>query len=80
MQHSWDFATIIENWPVLWVGIKGTVLIFLVTVILGLGGGLIIGMGRYARSPALRWPSTVFGLRSFHGNSGMLTPGNRPRS
>ncbi|MEM7042191.1 MAG: amino acid ABC transporter permease [Pseudomonadota bacterium] len=60
MQHSWDFVTIIENWPVLWVGIKGTVLIFVVTVVLGLGGGLVVGMGRYAQSPALRWPAAVF--------------------
>jgi polar amino acid transport system permease protein len=60
MQHSWDFATIIENWPVLWVGVKGTVLIFIVTVILGLGGGLVVGMGRYAPSRLLRWPATLF--------------------
>jgi len=60
MQHSWDFATILANWPVLWVGLKGTVFIFLVTVVLGLSGGLVIGIGRYARSPWLRWPATVF--------------------
>ena len=43
MGHNWDFATILQNWPVLWVGIKGTVFIFVITVILGLGGGLIVG-------------------------------------
>ena len=60
MQHSWDFATIIQNWPVLWVGLKGTVVIFLVTVVLGLAGGLIVGIGRYARSKIIRWPATAF--------------------
>jgi len=60
MQHTWDFATIIQNWPVLWIGLKGTITIFLVTVILGLSGGLIVGMGRYSRQQFLRWPSTTF--------------------
>jgi len=60
MEHHWDFQTIIDNWPVLWVGVKGTVFIFVVTVVLGLGGGLIIGMGRYARSRVFRWPATAF--------------------
>ncbi|MEE9333288.1 MAG: amino acid ABC transporter permease [Granulosicoccaceae bacterium] len=60
MEHSWDFATVLQNWPALWVGIKGTVLIFLVTVVLGLVGGLVIGIMRYSRSPHLRWPARVF--------------------
>ncbi len=60
MQHNWDFATIIENWPVLWVGLKGTVFIFLVTVVLGLAGGLVVGIGRYARNRVVRWPATAF--------------------
>lgn len=52
MEHQWDFVTIIQNWAVLWVGLKSTVFLFLVTVTLGLGGGLIVGTLRYA--PA-RW-------------------------
>ncbi len=60
MQHTWDFASIIQNWPVLWVGLQGTVFIFLVTVTLGLSGGLVVGILRYARSAALRWPATTF--------------------
>ena len=60
MQHNWDFVTIIQNWEVLWVGIKGTVFIFLVTVVLGLTGGLIVGVARYAQSKLFRWPASTF--------------------
>jgi polar amino acid transport system permease protein len=60
MGHVWDFATIFQNWPVLWTGLKGTVFIFLITVTLGLGGGLIVGVARYAKSPLIRWPARTF--------------------
>ena len=60
MTHNWDFATIIQNWPVLWVGIKGTVLIFVVTVVLGLVGGLIVGICRYSKSRVITWPARAF--------------------
>lgn len=60
MDHIWDFATVLQNWPALWVGIKGTLLIFLVTVVLGLGGGLIVGISRYARSRWVNWPARAF--------------------
>ncbi|MYA87150.1 MAG: amino acid ABC transporter permease [Boseongicola sp. SB0662_bin_57] len=60
MAHNWDFATILQNWPVLWVGIKGTVFIFVITVVLGLGGGLIVGVARYSKSPIVSWPARAF--------------------
>ncbi|MDE0522207.1 MAG: amino acid ABC transporter permease [Boseongicola sp.] len=60
MAHNWDFATILQNWPVLWVGIKGTVFIFVITAILGLGGGLIVGIARYSKSPFVSWPARAF--------------------
>lgn len=60
MQHTWDFATLIDNWGVLWTGLKGTVVIFLVTVVLGLGGGLVVGICRYSRNRLLRWPAGAF--------------------
>jgi len=60
MQHSWDFATILANWPTLWIGVKGTAVIFVVTVVLGLGGGLVVGMARYARTAFLNWPARAF--------------------
>ena len=49
MEHDWDFVTIFEHRHVLWVGVKGTVVIFVVTVALGLAGGLVVGIARYAR-------------------------------
>ena len=60
MSHSWDFATILENWPVLWVGVKGTVVIFVVTATLGLAGGLLVGVARHAHAPYLSWPARTF--------------------
>ena len=60
MGHSCAFATILQNWPVLWFGLKGTVFIFVITVVLGLGGGLIVGVARYAASPLLSWPARAF--------------------
>ena len=60
MQHNWDFVTIAENWQVFLVGLKGTVVIFLVTVVLGLLGGLLVGVARYSKNRWLRWPATAF--------------------
>ncbi len=59
MQHNWDFATIIQSWPVLLTGLKGTVFIFLVTVVIGLSFGLIVGICRYAKNRWVRWPATA---------------------
>lgn len=60
MNHNWDFVTILENWPVLWVGLQGTIVIFLVTVSLGLSGGLLVGIARYSRSTLISLPARVF--------------------
>lgn len=60
MEHNWDFVTIFEHRHVLWVGVKGTVVIFVVTVILGLAGGLVVGIARYARTPFIGLPARVF--------------------
>lgn len=60
MNHAWDFAAIASNWQVLWVGLQGTLTVFITTVTLGLGGGLLVGVCRYARAPLLRLPSLAF--------------------
>ncbi len=60
MNHNWDFDTIIQNWPVLWVGLQGTIFIFLVTVSLGLAGGLIVGVFRSTKNRALNWSAMAF--------------------
>lgn len=60
MNHAWDFAAILANWQVLWVGLQGTLSVFAATVTLGLGGGLLVGVCRYAKMPLLRLPSMAF--------------------
>lgn len=60
MDHVWDFATIFTNWRTLWVGLQGTLLMFAVTVVFGLSGGLVVGVCRYARNPLLAWPARAF--------------------
>lgn len=60
MGHQWDFATVLDNWEVLAEGLKGTLRLFLVCSVLGLGGGLFIGMARYARRRAIAWPAGAF--------------------
>lgn len=60
MNHNWDFASIFSNWNVLWVGLQGTVIMFACTVALGLTGGLVVGVCRYARSPWISWPARAF--------------------
>jgi polar amino acid transport system permease protein len=60
MDHNWDFATIFQNWRVYWVGLQATVLMFGVTVTLGMAGGLIIGIMRYIKHPLAGWPARTF--------------------
>lgn len=60
MEHNWDFATIFTNWRVFWVGLQGTLIMFGVTVLLGMTGGLIVGIMRYMKSPIFAWPARAF--------------------
>jgi polar amino acid transport system permease protein len=60
MGHRWDFQSIWDNLPVLWVGLQGTLFIFAITVVVGFGLGLVVGLLRYARSRPVRWPATAF--------------------
>lgn len=60
MGYNWDFATIFQNWQVFWVGLQGTLLMFGVTVVLGMSGGLVVGILRYIRSPIAAWPARAF--------------------
>lgn len=60
MEHNWDFVTIIQNWRVFWIGLQGTLFIFGVTLLLGMSGGLLIGILRYVKTPALAWPARAF--------------------
>ena len=60
MNYRWDFATVAENWMVLLAGLQGTLKIFLVTMVLGMAGGLVVGVCRCSRDRRINWPSAVF--------------------
>jgi polar amino acid transport system permease protein len=57
---KWDFASVFANTDALLVGAAGTLRIFAICLVLGLSLGLVVGLGRYARTPWLYWPATAF--------------------
>ena len=60
MGPRWDFATVFANADALIAGAIGTVRLFAICLVLGLGLGLVAGLGRYARRRWLYWPATAF--------------------
>jgi polar amino acid transport system permease protein len=60
MDHRWDFATVFANTDALLVGLAGTLRIFAICLVLGLSLGLVVGLGRYARSRWAYLPATAF--------------------
>ena len=60
MNYRWDFASVFANSDALLAGALGTLRIFVVCLVLGLGLGLLIGLGRYARRRWLYLPATAF--------------------
>jgi polar amino acid transport system permease protein len=60
MDHRWDFASVLANTDALLVGAAGTLRIFAICLVLGLGLGLVVGLGRYARNRWLYLPATAF--------------------
>lgn len=58
--YEWDFASVFAYWDVLLAGLEGTLSLFAVCVVLGLGGGLVVGTLRYARNRAIRLPASAF--------------------
>ena len=60
MDYQWDFRSIIANWDVLADGLKGTLTLFVVCSALGLGGGLLVGIARYARARWIAWPAAAY--------------------
>lgn len=56
----WDFGSVLENRDALIAGAIGTVRLFAICLVCGLGFGLVIGLGRYARSRWFNWPATLF--------------------
>ena len=60
MAYHWNFAPLFENADVLWVGAIGTLRMFAICVVLGMGSGLVVGLGRHARSRWVYLPATAF--------------------
>lgn len=60
MAYKWDFVSVFTYWDVLLIGLQGTLSLFAVCLVLGLGGGLIVGTMRYAHNPLVRLPATAF--------------------
>ncbi|MBS0520418.1 MAG: amino acid ABC transporter permease [Proteobacteria bacterium] len=56
----WDFASVLANSDALLVGLVGTLRLFAICLVLGLGLGLVVGLGRYARSRWFYLPATAF--------------------
>lgn len=60
MTYRWNFAPVLENADVLLAGGIGTLRLFLICLVAGLGLGLVVGLARYARARWARWPATAF--------------------
>jgi polar amino acid transport system permease protein len=56
----WDFASVLDNKEALIAGAIGTVRLFAICLVCGLGFGLVVGLGRYARTRWFNWPATLF--------------------
>ena len=56
---KWDFASVFANTDALLAGAAGTLRIFAICLVLGLGLGLVVGLGRYARARWLYWPAAI---------------------
>lgn len=60
MSYNWNFQSVFDNWWALAVGLAGTLRLFVVCLILGMGLGLIVALGRRSRNRPIRWLSTAF--------------------
>jgi len=60
MAYRWNFAPLLENTDVLLVGALGTLRLFAICAVAGLGLGLLIGLGRQSANGWLRRPATAF--------------------
>jgi polar amino acid transport system permease protein len=60
MAYRWNFAPVLDNLDVLLTGAVGTLKLFAICVVLGMGFGLVVGLGRHARSRWIHAPATVF--------------------
>jgi polar amino acid transport system permease protein len=57
---KWDFVSVFSNYDALLAGLVGTLRLFAICLVLGLSLGLVVGLGRYARTKWLYWPASLF--------------------
>jgi polar amino acid transport system permease protein len=60
MGYRWDFASVLANREALLVGLVGTLRLFVICLVLGLSLGMLVGLGRYARSRWAYLPASAF--------------------
>jgi len=58
--YRWNFAPVLDNLDVLWVGAIGTLRLFVICLVLGFGFGLVVGLGRHAKASWIHLPATAF--------------------
>ena len=60
MNYRWDFASVFSNTDALLAGLSGTLRIFAICLVMGLGLGLVVGLGRYSTRKLLYLPASIF--------------------
>ncbi|WP_439572080.1 amino acid ABC transporter permease [Phreatobacter sp.] len=70
MTYTWDFASVLDNWPALAAGVTGTLRLFAICLVLGLGLGLAVALMRLSRPAPLRW--LAIGFIEFFRNTPVL--------
>ena len=56
----WDFASVFSNTDALLAGAAGTLRLFAICAVLGLGFGLVAGLARYSPRRVFYWPASAF--------------------
>lgn len=60
MDYNWDFSQVYGNWYLLTIGLKNTIILASICLVLGLFFGLFIGAARYSSNKLINWPATAF--------------------
>lgn len=60
MEHVWDFSAVFSNWYLLLIGLKNTIVLAVVCLVLGLFFGLFVGAARYSGNRLFNCPATAF--------------------
>ncbi len=60
MQYQWDFSFLVTQYPLLLLGLWGTLVLTVITVAIGLVLGVVFGAARSARSKLLSFPGGCY--------------------